>query len=200
MNSEFSIRLASEEDITGILEIYNPIVVSTPISFEYEVPSDKTLKERFFKKYKHYPFIVGLQDNRLTGYAYASPHRERTAYQWAVETSIYVHPKYKNKGFATCLYTSLLKILKVLGYFNAYAGIVTPNKASEAFHQSMGFKHIGTYSGIGFKLDKWHNVNWWEYEIQRKITNPDTPKSIVTFSDIQKINYILSNSLKMLKT
>src|ERR1051326_4721699 len=160
------IRLATSGDGVAMAEIYRPIVASTPISFEVEPPDHQEFERRIEKTLTGHPWLVCEYDGRVTGYAYASRHRERSAYQWAVDTSVYVHSPFSRPGIGQALYTSLLRILIAQGYYNAYAGITLPNPGSVGLHESVGFKPLCIYRNVGYKLGAWYDVGWWELALQ----------------------------------
>jgi L-amino acid N-acyltransferase YncA len=124
------------------------------------------------------PWIVGELDGQIVAYAYAARHRDRAAYQWSVETSVYVHPHFQRQGTARALYEALLGLLRRQGYYNAYAGITLPNSKSDQFHRSMGFSPIGSYSNVGYKLGQWHSVQWYSLALADWSTNPTAPKPV----------------------
>lgn len=154
------IRLANAADVDGILAIYGPMITQTSITFEYEVPDAHAFLKRIEEVLSFAPWLVCELDGNVAGYAYAGKHRSRAAYQWSVELSTYVHPDFKRRGVAFGLYTSILEILKLQGYYNAYAGITLPNQASVAFHERISFQSIGIYQAVGFKHGQWHDVGW----------------------------------------
>jgi phosphinothricin acetyltransferase len=156
------IRLAASEDAADIAEIYRPIVVSTPISFETEPPDAEEIRRRIHATLPKLPWLVCVHQGRVTGYAYSSPHKARAAYQWSVDASVYVHSEFRRCGTGAGLYTSLFEILAAQGYFNAFAGIALPNPGSVGIHEAMGFHQIGVYHNVGFKLGRWHDVGWWQ--------------------------------------
>ena len=129
-----------------------------------------------------HPWLVCEIDDRLAGYAYASAHRVRRAYQWSVDTSVYVDERYRRRGVGCGLYDSLLAILTAQGYVNAYAGITLPNPASVAVHEAVGFKPIGVYRGVGYKLGRWCDVGWWERGVGERSRSPRSPQAIVALA------------------
>lgn len=169
------IRAISSDDYTAVLAIYAPFVANTTVSFEYDVPSSGTFAARIEAITDHYPFLVCELDGVVIGYAYASKHRERTAYQWSVETSVYVRPDAHRRGVASALYTALFALLKHQGFVNVYAGITQPNEQSVAFHTAMGFRAVGLYENIGYKFDSWHSVLWLSKALQPHAPHPITP-------------------------
>ncbi len=178
MGDTFTIRLISREDSPGILEIYKPYVTDTAITFEYEVPTQDEFLQRIKANTSEYPWLVCLQNHKIIGYAYASKHRDRAAYQWSVDSAIYLSPLVHRKGIARILYESLFSILRLQGYFNVYAGISLPNEKSVAFHKALGFKEIAHYKKVGFKHHQWHNTAWFELHLSEHIDNPPIPQKI----------------------
>jgi phosphinothricin acetyltransferase len=161
------IRLATEADATSILSIYAPIVQETHISFEYEVPSVEEMVGRIRGKLVKYPWLVAERaDGLLLGYAYAGVWRERTAYSWTVETTVYIHAGSRRTGTARGLYTALFGALRVQGYCQAIAGIALPNDASVGFHEALGFQYVGNHPQVGYKFGRWIDVAFWQLELQ----------------------------------
>jgi len=156
------VRNVREDDAAAIITIYAPSIIDSYTSFEFTVPSVQQMRERIADHVAHAPWLVYEIDGRVVGYAYASKHRAREAYQWTVEVSAYIDKEFHQKGIARVLYTRLFSDLKQLGFQLALAGVTLPNDASVAFHESMGFTRVGTYHNIGFKLGKWLDVVWYE--------------------------------------
>ena len=130
------------------------------------------------------PWLVWESDGRVLGYAYASSHRDRAAYQWSVEVSAYVHVQARRIGVARMLYTSLFAALAVQGFRNAYAGITLPNPGSVGFHTAMGFTPIGVYRGIGYKHGAWHDVGWYERPLAPRDVDPPLPAPLPVCRDL----------------
>jgi L-amino acid N-acyltransferase YncA len=166
-----ALRLATAEDAAAIANIYRPIVESTAVSFETGAVGDDEMRRRIVETRPTYPWLVCDLDGVIAGYAYASRHRVRAAYQWSVDVSVYVDPSFRRRGVGRGLYTSLFAILGAQGFFNAFAGIALPNTASVALHESLGFTPIGVYRNVGFKLGAWHDVGWWQLSLRV----PDAP-------------------------
>jgi phosphinothricin acetyltransferase len=114
-------------------------------------------------------------EGRVAGYAYASRHRERRAYQWSVDVSCYVHRDFRRRGAGQRLYRRLLAILRRQGFFNAYAGIALPNEASVRLHERMGFRPIGVYANVGYKQGGWRDVGWWGLALAAPKPEPPEP-------------------------
>ncbi|MCX6146944.1 MAG: GNAT family N-acetyltransferase [Candidatus Kapabacteria bacterium] len=172
------IRLAKISDSENIYNIYKEIVENSTISFEYEIVSRYEIERRIQSVIANFPWIICEVDGKFAGYAYANKHKERSAYKWCVDTSIYVDKNFYKMGIGKALYTKLFDILKAQGFINAYAGIALPNDASIALHKSLGFEIIGIYHKTGYKFGKWIDVSWWEKKIQDLPNEPQNPKSI----------------------
>lgn len=177
------VRLATPGDAAGILDIYSPYIANTSFTFETDLPSVDEFAERIRTYLTQWPWLVSEMNGQITGYAYATRYRERTAYQWCVESSIYIHDDFQKAGIGKLLYSALFEILKRQGFNNVYAVINLPNEKSVAFHEKMGFQYFATYEKVGYKLGKWKNVGWWQLSI-----NPygDEPAVPVRFSDLPK--------------
>lgn len=172
------IRFITPDDYAAVLAIYAPFVANTAVSFEYEVPSSAAFADRIEAITDRFPFLVCEIDKEVVGYAYASKHRDRTAYQWSVESSVYVRPDAHRRGVATALYTTLFALLQHQEFINVYAGITQPNERSVAFHRSLGFQDVGLYENIGYKFGQWHSVLWLSRTLQPHSAHPTAPISI----------------------
>jgi len=181
------IRIATEHDSPAILGIYAPFIKNTPITFEYKVPSENEFSQRMKRLQEQYPWLVYEIDQKIVGYAYADKHHEREAYKWSVHYSVYIDPEYQGKGIGTQLYTAMTEILRIQGYYNAYAIITSPNMQSERFHELFGFKPIGFFKHTGYKLGSWHDVSWYELAIHEISNEPKEPKSITEVVNIEEI-------------
>ncbi|MDY3250608.1 MAG: N-acetyltransferase family protein [Candidatus Choladocola sp.] len=159
------IRPAVPEDAGEILEIYRPYILKTSITFEYDVPSLSDFEQRMKGIMMKYPYLVAVREGKLIGYAYAHAYRERAAYGWDVETSIYLKMGETRGGTGTLLYQRLLELLKRQNVKNVYACITSPNEASERFHEKMGFRFVGVFPETGYKFGKWYGVSWYEKKI-----------------------------------
>ena len=178
-----TIRLANEKDAEGILNIYAPYIKNTSYTFETEVPSVASFAERINAYMVNWPWLVCEIDGVIAGYAYATRYRERTAYQWCTESSVYIHDDFQRQGIAKKLYVALLEILRLQGFRNVYAVINLPNDKSVKFHESCGFTYFATYEKVGYKLGQWKNVGWWQLSINDYSEEPSAP---VKFSELDK--------------
>ncbi len=167
-----TIRIAEPADAREVAEIYGPIVASTAISFETEVPSEREMADRIAAALAFAPWLVCCDGDRIVGYAYASRHRERAAYRWCVDVSVYVRDVARRTGVGRALYGSLFALLRLQGFCAAHAGIVLPNEASVRLHESLGFRPVGVYPRVGYKLGRWHDVGWWQLELRDRAGEP----------------------------
>ncbi|MDR3681970.1 MAG: GNAT family N-acetyltransferase [Flavipsychrobacter sp.] len=194
MADQFEVRLITENDAQAVLDIYAPYVRDTIISFEYEVPTLEDFALRIKTNITEYPWLVCLQNDKITGYAYASKHRYRTAYQWSPEVSIYLSEEIHGKGIARVLYEALFSILQLQGYFNMFAGIGMPNEKSEGFHKALGFEEIGVFKKIGYKFGNWHDTKWFQRYLAEHIQEPTTPVKITDIENSAEVQLIINKA------
>src|SRR5438477_4348926 len=184
------IRVATADDAASMLNIYTPYIANTSYTFETEVPDVEQFKDRINDYLVSYPWFVCEIDDRIAGYAYASKHRERIAYQWSVECSVYVHDDFQRKGVARALYSALIEILRLQQFRNLYAVINLPNDRSVAFHEGMGFEYFATYENVGYKLGKWKNVGWWQLQLNEYSPEPSAPTKFFDMEREQVANIL----------
>nr|MBA3425279.1 N-acetyltransferase [Rubrobacter sp.] len=142
-----------------------------------------------------FPWLVCERDGRVAGYAYAATHRPRAAYQWCIDVSAYVREGERRTGVGRALYTSLISVLALQGYYNAYAGIALPNPASVRLHESTGFRPVGVYRETGYKLGAWHDVGWWQLSIRERATDPDPPVNLPAIQESNELDAALASGL-----
>ncbi|NJM69045.1 MAG: N-acetyltransferase [Scytonema sp. RU_4_4] len=193
------IRLATEQDTEQVLEIYAPFCDDSPVSFEVQPPTPDEMQQRIATVLQKLPWLVCEHNREVIGYVYAAPHRDRTAYQWAVDVSVYIHEAVRRSGIGRALYTSLFKILALQGYYSAYAGITLPNTGSEKLHEVMGFQFLGIYQGVGYKCGAWHDVAWYELSVQARRPNPKPPININALRATSELEYALASGVPFLK-
>lgn len=170
-----TIRLATEEDAAAILDIYAPFCRESVTSFEVEPPSLTEMRGRIARTLPSHPWLVAEGDGLVIGYAYATKHRERAAYIWSVDVSVYIAEGHRGRGYGRALYTSLFALLRLQGFFNANAGVTLPNPGSEALHRSLGFQPVGVYRRIGYKCGGWHDVAWYQLALLDPEPDPRLP-------------------------
>jgi len=173
------LRLAAPADAAQIAAIYAPFCLETAVSFETTAPDEGQMRERISTLMQRYPWLVAVSETGdVLGYAYAGKHRERAAYRWSVDFTAYLAPEAKRRGIGTALYRALMRICQSLGYYRAFAGITLPNEASVRLHEKIGFRPIGVYRRVGFKLGRWHDCGWWSLDLLPEEDAPREPRSI----------------------
>lgn len=181
MEAKITIRPVKISDAGKLLEIYAPYIQNTNVTFEYAVPSIGEWEERIRSVITLFPWLVAECDGEIAGYAYATKHRERVAYSWCCESSVYLSEEFYGRGIAKVLYQKLFEILKHQGYINIYAILTSPNPASEKFHENFGFYDAAGFNKAGFKFGKWHNTRWLQLHLSE---HEIPPNNIVPFSEI----------------
>jgi phosphinothricin acetyltransferase len=194
-----AMRIATPDDALGVLEIYSPFCVATPVSFETEAPSVDEMKRRISTTLEFFPWLIAEEGGRVLGYAYASRHRERAAYRWSADVSAYVREQSRGKGVGRALYTSLFAMLRLQGICNILAGITLPNPASVALHEAMGLRPIGLYPRIGYKCGEWHDVGWWQLALPTRGGEPLEPLSFPSICDSTECTIAIRGGLGFIK-
>ena len=164
------------DDAAAIAEIYAPFVTGSAVSFETEPPDETAMRGRIEAGGDLYPWLVAEEEGRLLGYAYAARFRERPAYRFTVETSVYLRAEAAGRGLGRQLYEPLLANLEGQGFTQAIAAITLPNEASVRLHERLGFERAGTYRQVGWKFGAWHDVGLWQRALARPGTPPTEPR------------------------
>jgi len=162
MRKKVNIRMAGTNDAKAILDIYRSSITDTAVTFEEVVPSLDEFRERIDGILEESPYLVCEIDGEITGYAYASTYRSRASYRWNREVTVYVKPEFQGKNIGTALYAALIPILKEQNYTNLLAVVTLPNEGSVRLHERLGFKACGVFNQVGYKMNRWHQVGWWE--------------------------------------
>lgn len=160
------IRIARDEDAAAIHAIYAPSVTAGSATFETVLPGVDAMRERLRARLQHYPYLVWDEAGEVLAYAYAGRFRERAAYDWIAETSIYVRADAQRRGIARRLYGTLLAAMRLQGIHQAVGVITLPGTVSVALHESMGFSAAGVWRQAGFKQGQWWDVGVWQKELQ----------------------------------
>lgn len=181
MGNEITIRGAGEADAKELLGIYAPYVTATAVTFEYTVPPLEEFRDRIARTLEKYPYLVAVSGERILGYAYASAFKGRAAYDWSVETSIYVRMDKTHEGTGKALYAELEKILKKQHIINLNACIAYPNPESIAFHERLGYKTVAHFTKCGYKCGKWYDMIWMEKMLSE---HPDNPQPVIPYGTI----------------
>ncbi|HEY0319115.1 MAG TPA: GNAT family N-acetyltransferase [Solirubrobacterales bacterium] len=171
--SQAVIRSADpERDGAACAAIYAPHVEGSAVSFEEQAPDAAELAARIRRVSATHPWLVAELGGEVVGYAYACRHRERPAYRWAADVSVYVAAAQVGRGIGRLLYTELFEQLRGQRFRLACAGITLPNPASVALHESLGFALVGVNRRIGWKQGAWRDVGWWQLELAPPGENP----------------------------
>ena len=170
--SRIHVRLATVDDAAACAAIYAPYVTDTSISFELTPPDAAGMRDRITRTIERTPWVVVELDGVVGGYAYGSRHRDRAAYDWTVETAVYVDRELTRRGIGRIAMGALLRILRLQGAHSAVAGITPPNPASVRLHETLGFERVGLFEAIGWKQGRWHGVEWFALELAPRGDNP----------------------------
>jgi phosphinothricin acetyltransferase len=165
-------RLATPSDGAACAAIYAPYVADTVISFEAEPPTAGEMAARIERTVARTPWVVVELDGVVRAYAYGTRHRDRAAYDWTVETTVYVDAGFGRRGLGRLAMGAVLAILRLQGAHLAVAGITLPNPGSVRLHESLGYRAIGEFEAIGWKHGGWHGVAWYALELGPRDPEP----------------------------
>ena len=161
-------------DAARLCEIYNPYILSTTITYEYDAIDAAEFESRINSVTERFPFLVLETDGMIAGYAYASAFNQRKAYDWDADISIYLDMNMRGRGYGRLLFGKLLDVLTEMGYVNACSLIDIPNPASEALHASFGFRKTGSYDKSGWKGGRWLDMAIYS----KRLSDPAVPPAI----------------------
>lgn len=178
-----AIRLATEADAAACLAIYRPFVEGTAVSFETDVPTVADIQGRMRDVLARTPWLVCEDAVGLLGYAYATRFRSRAAYQWTVESTVYLAERARGRGLGQALYRNLLDSLRRQGFVTVYGVITLPNPGSVKLHERMGFIPLCVMEAVGHKLGRWHDVGWWRLLLQPPPAAPTPPIPLPDLAD-----------------
>lgn len=188
---KYTIRSAEPDDAPALLNIYQYYVENTAVSFEHRPPTAEEFRARICYYRRKYPYLCILEDGEIIGFAFAHAFRERAAYDYAAETTIYLDHKKRRKGAGRIIYTALEKELKKMGVTNIYACIAVPDgddphlsNASPLFHEKLGFHTCGTFHNCGRKFGRWYTMIWMEKIIAEY---HKTPAPLIPYPEIAGI-------------
>ena len=180
-----TIRFATPADAEALVAIYAPYILKTAITYEYEIPSTAEFAHRIETYSAKYPYLVAELDGTPVGYAYACPLGSRPAFDWSVETAIYIREDCKGMGIGQCLYGKLEAILKIMGIRTMTAAVASVEhedpyltNASISFHLRMGFTPVGTFHHAGCKFGRWYDLTWLEKQIGEYENTPRHPQNV----------------------
>ncbi|NGZ76334.1 GNAT family N-acetyltransferase [Saccharibacillus alkalitolerans] len=188
MTEDVLIRMAEEKDARELLEIYAPYVTDTAITFEYEVPELEDFAGRIRQTLQRYPYLVIVQSGRICGYAYASAFKTRAAYDWAVETSVYMRQDCRGAGLGSRLYLALEEMLRRQNILNLNACIAYPREtgpylddSSVRFHERFDYEKVAHFTKCAHKFDQWYDMIWMEKMIGE---HPEKPEPIIPAGEL----------------
>jgi L-amino acid N-acyltransferase YncA len=161
------IRNVIPDDAHAICAIYNHYVENTVISFEEKPVSENEMKRRIREIVRSLPWLVAEEDGRVLGYAYASPWKNRGAYRYAVESTVYLAPDAAGRGIGRRLCRELISALGRRHVHAVMACIALPNPASIGLHEKLGFERVAHFKQIGWKFDRWIDVGYWQLVLER---------------------------------
>ena len=187
--SDITIRIASPSDAPELLAIYAPYITKTAISFEYDVPSVEEFADRIRTTLEKYPYLAAESDGHIVGYCYVSILHGRQAYDWSVETSIYVDQNCKRMGIGKKLHDALEQALSAMGILNLYACIAFPigedpylTEDSVHFHEHLSYTHTAHFHKCGYKFNRWYDIVWMEKTIGKHL---ECQPAVKKFSEIK---------------
>lgn len=160
------IRLYEKKDAPELLAIYTHYVQETVVTFDTKVPTLAAFENKIDQIMETAPCFVCELAGRVVGYAYAAPYRDKGAYQWTKELTVYVDGNYQKQKIGTALYITLVDVLKLQHYRHLVVAITLPNIPSVGFHQRMGFLPVGVFENVGIKFGKGYRVGWYQLSLQ----------------------------------
>jgi L-amino acid N-acyltransferase YncA len=160
-----ALRLATPADAEAVAAIYAPYVAETSISFEAAPPTAHEMAGRIARTLERTPWIVAEVDGVVRAYAYAGRFRDRAAYDWTAESTVYVDRALHRSGLGRACMEALLRVLRLQGFRLVIAGVTLPNAGSEGLHRALGFQPVGTFDGVGWKSGRWWGVSFFELEL-----------------------------------
>ena len=174
------IRAATPQDAAAIAAIYAPHVLTGTASFEIDPPDARVMRARMAAGEGLYPWLVATTgsnaDDGVIGYAYASKFRDRPAYRYVCETSIYLTDTSSGSGVGRLLYEALIDTLRAQGFVQAIGTITMPNDRSIKLHEAVGFRRQGVLREVGHKHGRWIDVGFWQCELNEARVPPAEPR------------------------
>lgn len=160
----FAVRRAPRKDVPAILEIYGDAVLNTTASAEYEPPTLEVML-RWFDEHARdgYPIFVAVNENNaVVGWSSLSRYKERYGYRFSVESSIYVHPQWRNQGVGKLLMPPLIDAAREMGMHAVIAGVTADNAVSLKLHEQFGFERVAQFHEVIYKFGRWLDVVYLE--------------------------------------
>ncbi len=160
------IRPIRAEDAASIAEIYNHYIRETTITFEENEVCAEDIAGRVTRGQScNFPWLVAERQGLVVGYAYASTWRERHAYRFSTEVTVYLATGAEGHGIGSALYRELFAELKKRSFRVVIGSIALPNPASVMLHEKLGLRKVAHFEKVGFKFDRWVDVGFWQGEL-----------------------------------
>lgn len=202
--ADVRIRFATVHDAPQLLAIYAPYVELTAVTFETRVPTLEEFTERIERTLARYPYLVAERDGMIVGYAYAGPFKTRAAYDWAIETSVYVRRDVRRTGAGRALYTALERVLAAQGIVNMNACVAYADRDDEyltrdsvTFHERLGFKLVGEFHDCAHKFGRWYSVIWMEKHIGEHLADQPPAKPFPEVRAVFEAEWALETKASM---
>ena len=193
MDQNCCIRMARPEDAQAMADIFRPYVLETAVAFEYNPPGAEHFLELMENRLRKYPFLVAEDNGEVVGYLYVSPFKARPAYDWAIETSIYIRRECRGRGYGRLLHDRMEALLKQQNILSMYACIAYTQvedqylvNHSKRFHAHMGYELTATFPKCGYKFNKWYDIIWMHKEIAPHV---DDPAPIIPITELENIEF-----------
>ena len=176
--TKVAVRPATPEDAAAIAAIYRPYVERGTVSFELRAPDERIMRQRMASSEGLYPWLVVTEGEggQVLGYAYASAFRDRPAYRYTIETTVYLREGTVGRGNGRQLYAALIDTVRAQGFTHAIGVIALPNDQSIRLHESVGFRRTGVLREAGYKDGRWIDVGFWQVELNDATIPPMEPK------------------------
>ena len=188
------LRLATPSDGPACAGIYEPYVTGTCISFELTAPDGTEIGARIARTVERLPWVVAEVDGLVRGYAYAGRFRDRPAYDWTAETTVYVERAFQGHGIGRAAMGAVLAILRLQGFHMAVAGVTPPNPGSVALHLALGFERVGLFEEVGWKDGGWHGVEFFGLELSRSESSPKPVRPLPEIAGSEGVRRALANA------
>lgn len=161
------VRTFEERDVAAACALTNHFIRHTAVHFGTSPQSDEAFAAMWRSGREKYPWLTAEGAGEggspaFAGYAKAGVWRSRDAYAPTAEVTVYVDPAFHRRGVGRALYAELFRRLRAAGFHTVVGGITLPNEGSVRLHESMGFRHVGTFREVGRKFDRWHDTDWWQ--------------------------------------
>ena len=179
MHANVDVVRVTQEHLPSIASVSNEAIRTTAANFNTAPESLEHWQHEWERTHQQFPWLVSLaHDSRVTGFAKASAYKGRCAYNWTPEVTVYVDPAHHRQGVGRSLYQMLLHLLRLQGYNTCVAGITIPNDASEGLHAALGFRKIGVLHRAGWKFGAWHDVAYWQRQLQEEGWEPGSIRTV----------------------